>query len=488
MADGTNGPGTRRGVIVGREAAGRPSIGFATRPRPEGPGTAVGAPLDGHAIAIAPTGAGKLLSLVVPWTLGWPDEGSVLVVDPKGEAAAVTARARARRGSAVHVVDPFRVSGLRPSPCNPLRFIDPDSEDLLDDARAVAEMMLPERHDVRDAFWRSRALWFVTTAIVHVMRERKPPERTLVSVRDVVFGWARSMRRGEQLPGAAATALKLEGDDPEVRRAAETMELGSPETVGGILHYALEAVGFIRGEPVERSLECGGVDFESFARGDPTTCFLVLPPHLLKTHAPLLRLWSWAFLSSVQRRTRPPAGRTLFVVDEAAQLGHYGPLLTAVTLLRGYGLSTLSLWQDGAQLRSAYPDDWRTMVNNCRTLACFGARTDAGWRDALDTLGMAGCTRSEAEGRILVLSDGRERLLDRIDYRTDPLFEGEFDPNPFHEADAGPIVRPRTKRRKPRRPAARPGGTRRRVDPDLAREYDAVKAQVMALWEPEAVF
>ena len=46
-----------------------------------------------------------------------------------------------------------------------------------------------------------------------------------------------------------------------------------------------------------------------------------------------------------------------------------------MTLLRGYGLQTWSFWQDPSQLQNLYPNDWPTMVNNCRAVQCFGANT-----------------------------------------------------------------------------------------------------------------
>src|SRR3546814_12695399 len=76
----------------------------------------------------------------------------------------------------------------------------------------------------------------------------------------------------------------------------------------------------------------------------------------------------------MRRRARPEAS-TLFVLDEAAQLGTFNELRQAVTLLRGYGLQTWSFWQDALQLQYLYPDDWQTMVNNSKVVQCFGANT-----------------------------------------------------------------------------------------------------------------
>jgi len=54
----------------------------------------------------APPGSGKFTRFIAPNLLTFP--GSVLVYDPKGEAAAVTARYRRTLGP-VYVIDPFSV-------------------------------------------------------------------------------------------------------------------------------------------------------------------------------------------------------------------------------------------------------------------------------------------------------------------------------------------------------------------------------------------
>jgi len=101
----------------------------------------------------------------------------------------------------------------------------------------------------------------------------------------------------------------------------------------------------------------------------------VIPPHLLAAQGRLLRLWVGAMMNAIMRRRARTETSTLFLLDEAAQLGPLDELRQAVTLLRGYGLQTWSFWQDASQLRHLYPSDWQTMVNNSKVVQCFGANT-----------------------------------------------------------------------------------------------------------------
>ena len=51
---------------------------------------------ESHLVTIAPTGAGKGRSAIIPTCLNW--KGGLIVIDPKGEAVATTARYRRQLG------------------------------------------------------------------------------------------------------------------------------------------------------------------------------------------------------------------------------------------------------------------------------------------------------------------------------------------------------------------------------------------------------
>jgi type IV secretion system protein VirD4 len=63
----------------------------------------------GHLMTIASTGAGKGVGCIIPALLRHP--GPVVVIDPKGENYAVTARARREMGQQVVLLDPFQITG-----------------------------------------------------------------------------------------------------------------------------------------------------------------------------------------------------------------------------------------------------------------------------------------------------------------------------------------------------------------------------------------
>lgn len=79
---------------------------------------------EGHLITIAPTGAGKGVSCIIPALLTW--QGPAVVIDPRGENYAVTGAYREAMGQKVHVLDPFDVTNASmKGRLNPLDLIPP---------------------------------------------------------------------------------------------------------------------------------------------------------------------------------------------------------------------------------------------------------------------------------------------------------------------------------------------------------------------------
>jgi type IV secretion system protein VirD4 len=117
-----------------------------------------------HAAVIAPTGAGKGRCVLVPWLLCY--SGSAVVVDPKAEAAYVTAFHRCRMGQKILLFDPWEIyrprsgddSVVRLS-FNPIRVMLRNSADLSDDCLTLVELAAGEApKSLQDPFWRTLAL------------------------------------------------------------------------------------------------------------------------------------------------------------------------------------------------------------------------------------------------------------------------------------------------------------------------------------------
>ena len=410
---------------------------------------------EGHLMTVAPTGAGKGTGCIVPALLRYP--GPVIVIDPKGENAAITARRRRELGHEVVVIDPMGITDLPSASLNPLDLIDIDGPYAVDRAMSVVETLAPAGlgNNSNDGdYWRERGATLVLGVILHVLADLPREDRHLGTVQRLVSQamseTALYVRATEGQPKAEEALVDtvlygLEASrNPEAARIGSMLRMGAVSTLGGILSFAQSIVSVFRAGAIETSLRTTSFDLNAVVAGAPLSIYLVLPPHMLGSHGRLLRLWVQALMTLISSRNSRPPQSTLFILDEAAQLGPFDALRTAVTLMRGYGVQTWSFWQDSSQLVTLYPKDWQSMVNNCRTVQCFGANTLLAARSMAEIVGYAGPERLldlEDHEMLLQLSGDIPVIARLPNYLTDEAFKGLYDPNPYHDP-ARPVVGP----------------------------------------------
>jgi len=381
---------------------------------------------DGHLITLAPTGAGKGRSGVIPALLTHP--GATLTIDIKGENYHVTARRRREMGHRVVVLDPFRVSVPNPDTLNPLDLLSLAGSEPDSDSELLAELMCGGQPiSTKDLFWELSGKGMITGLVGFAGEHPDPTKRTLGNVLDTMYAddsdyniavvldthtFANETAR-QELVGY----LQHEKDKcrPSVRSTAQSM------------------VKCLGSKSVRSSLDQTSFDLAAWRDGDPAIdIYLIFPPEKLDSHRAVLRLLLGTLLTVLLRRKTPPRERTLLLLDECGQLGALSHLKTALTLLRGYGVQAWTFWQDLSQLRSLYPTDWETLLNNSAVVQAFGMAN--GWmaRTAAELMGLpvAHLLRLEADEQVISRPGKGAEVVRRVDYLTDPQFAGLFDANP----------------------------------------------------------
>src|SRR5277367_6495482 len=103
-----------------------------------------------HLLLFGPNGTGKGTRFLIPNLLSIKDR-SIVVIDPKGELAAVTADYRRTVGDVV-MLNPFNVLGLGSAGFNPLALLNSKSpETFYDDAAALGEALI--KIEGKDPHW-----------------------------------------------------------------------------------------------------------------------------------------------------------------------------------------------------------------------------------------------------------------------------------------------------------------------------------------------
>jgi type IV secretion system protein VirD4 len=386
---GRDTPNGRRGIFLGYDgegAHGRP-VGFTD---------------DRHVITIAGSRAGKGRSLIVPNMLLY--EGSVLAIDPKGELARITSRARAEKGQRVFVLDPFRVSAdacetdaqkaaleARFAYYNPLSELDPKSATFIDDAMIIASAMIKDGR-TNDRFWAdsARVLMHALIMYVFVLPE---DDRNLCTVRDLLTLRGPLMERAVSgLEMCAQDALwqllKNTGNDKfngVVKAAGETFSTMHDNGVSSVLATARTETAFLDSPMLQSILRAppkgpnGEAQGRTFKLGDmkrhAVTVYLCLPAGRMASHANWLRIFIDLAMMAFERDNKRLEVPLLMVLNEFPVLGYMRSLEAAAGQIAGFGVKLWTVIQDVTQLQRLYRETWETFVGNAGVVTAF-ANTD----------------------------------------------------------------------------------------------------------------
>lgn len=377
---------------------------------------------DIHAMTIAPTGAGKGRGVVIPNLLHF--DGSVVAIDVKGELFDVTAEHRAKFGR-VHLLDPFR---LRPNAAaarlNPFDLLMLPGASLETDAVMMASHLAAGHDFSTDAYWNDAANSLVGSMIAHLATGEPAESRTIRELRDRMLSGMLEQQIAHWLDAEKVV-------NPMARRGFESyLEIPSDKTRPSVLSTARSYFQNLDGRGLEETFSHSTIDLTDVICGEPMTIYIVVPATKLHSHRLVLRLILATLMTAIMSRTSLPERRTLFMLDEAAQLGHMPTLVQAQTLLRSYGLQVWSFWQNVSQMKKLYPE-WETLVDNCAFLQVFGSGHHTSVQQAAELIGVgASDIRSLGRNEQFLSFTGEKPLrCRRLDYLRDPFFRGKFREN-----------------------------------------------------------
>jgi type IV secretion system protein VirD4 len=418
------------------------AMGFAAPRQPE-PVPVAESPIlygeDRHLVTIAPTGAGKGRGVIIPNLLRF--EGSVIVIDPKGETWHVTARRRKEMGQEVRLLDPFGAVSKKTDSLNPFDLFDRPGALLDADSEMLASLLAGDVGFHKEPFWDNWGRSLMSGVIAAVAETAGRGERHFGRVREILMS-------DDAVYNLAAL---IEGHETLNRLSKQNISSFLPiteQTRSGILSTAQSYLKVVNSDSALRSLSRSTINLDAVRRGDPMTIYIVIPPDKLESHGGLLRLWVGALMLTVMGRKRRPKRSTLFLLDECAQLGEFGPLRQSMTLLRGYGLQVWPFFQDLSQLQRLYPKDWRTIFNNAGVFQLFGVANHLMARESSDLIGDidADVLRKMSKSQQVIAVSNEKAVSARLpDYLEDTLFAGQWDPNPMFDMD-GPSGTPARRR------------------------------------------
>lgn len=353
-------------------------------------GDEVGFRDDRHALITAGTRSGKGVSLIIPNLVAWP--GSLVVIDPKGENAKVTAARRAQgsaycegRGQKTCILDPFAEvlpgegSSDLQGAFNPLDMLDADKDESVDIAARIAESLIVSESS-NDPIWENSAKDALKGVILHVASwpDFLPEERNLVTVQRLLREGDQRARKLAMLAGdedisAMKALFDAMGRNPAFSGVVagtglQLYELAdSPRTLAGVLQVVRVNLSFLDSPGMKRLLVRSTFkisDLKTLPGG--FSLFLSLPQRFIETHCRWLRMMTELIIGEMEQiRQQPACGYpVLMVLDEFPSLKRMRVLESAAAQIAGYGVKLIFVVQTLAQLKEIYKDNWETFISN----------------------------------------------------------------------------------------------------------------------------
>lgn len=318
----------------------------------------------GHVLTVAGTRGGKGMNLIIPNLLGVGGyQGSWVVIDPKGENAAITARYQREQGQKVVILNPWGLleENIGESHSyNPLDLLaDKNSIHLVDDVQIIAEMLVPVSKDEKDKFFSDNARSIVAGLLLHLVTSQEPEKQVLKTI----WQWVRlhGDKWNELLADMAVSDHPAYGET--VRNAAgEILKLmaAGDNTFGSIMATVLQCTEFLKSPALQKAMQ-SGFSPQELADGR-TTLYVIIPADKLQSHYRWLRLVVTTTMRAVVRK---PDKRVTFLLDEFAALGYLPEIETALSTYAGFEITVWAILQSLIQLKGICHDSWETFTANC---------------------------------------------------------------------------------------------------------------------------
>ncbi len=321
---------------------------------------------DRHLLTIAPTRSGKGTTAIIPNLLTY--SGSVLVIDPKGENAMITAAQRERMGQDVYIVDPWNIaSDGKSARFNPLDWLVNGDIDITENAMLLADALIVADGE-GDKFWVEESKALLQGLILYVATDKHEEEtRTLSRVRDLLLLDGDDMRLLFQ--------RMLDSDHHIVASTGARCAQKEEKLLANVIASAQAQTHFLDSARLRESLSSSDFRFEDL-KTKPMSVYLVLPADRLNTFSRWLRLMIQQAITVNARNIEvKPAKPVLFLLDEMPSLGKLTMVEQAFGLMAGFGMQLWGIAQDLGQLKKIYGEGgYETLISNSGMIQYFGSR------------------------------------------------------------------------------------------------------------------
>ena len=306
---------------------------------------------DGHILVVGGAGSGKTSCIAIPSLLAWREP--VFCIDIKGELYQHSKRLNAK------VFDPLSANTYGYDPFYLLK----SSENPAQEARAIAQALVPLPLNVLEPFWIESAQNVLTASILNY------------SAQGLSF-----LETAEMIQSIAPVKMiqeLFESPEREARYCVNSLAGLEGKTLSSIMsELAKNIVPFVTDKNLIHALSRPkNIMPDDLEYGNDV--FICIPEHLLRQWKSLLTLIVSQFLRHFEKRPNMTSTPILFLLDEFPRLGKIEEITDGLATLRSKKITICPIIQSLAQLDLIYGvSARRVIVDNCAYKAVLNA-TDA---------------------------------------------------------------------------------------------------------------
>ncbi len=417
----------------------------------------------GHALTVAPTGAGKGVNAIIPNLL---QHEWIFLLDPGGENAAIASRAWRAKDYSFFCLNPWGMHSGNPwslpsHRLNPLDILDPASETFSSDAELLADMIVVRSGSETgsSAYFKDEARSGIRAFLMHIVTAEPKARQNLLTLREYISAEAGVW---EKLIAAMKSNQSAGGLIAREAAQHERREAQAAEEFSAILSTMKQDTNFIEDPVMQRALMSSDVnlaDLKGWRNGAALpgcVVSVVIPLEYFETHAAYARLMVGCALWEMQRK--PLArGRVLFVLDEFPALKRMDKISQGLATLRKYRVWLWPVIQNLGQLKQIYGQNWQTFMTNAGVKQFMGAgdletaqyvsdlcgegtievSTKSRQGESVSQTSRRLATAQEimnmsADLQIVFADNLRPMLLQKRPYWHRPSLRGSFNLNPYH--------------------------------------------------------
>lgn len=351
-----------KGIFLGKSS--HPELAGAAL---NSPGAPVCSTPERHTLIVGQTRTGKGTRIIVPTLLRY--QGSALVIDPKGENAAITARARQEQlGQDIHIINPWNMLpntfgnlGFTPATYNPLDVLDLHDPNAVAVAQSLARAICPISSGGNEKFWEGSAASLL--AAVFLWLAWDPGEKkTLARTRQIVTLTRAKLTRDFLIPMAAS-----KGFDGAISELAQPFVDMPDVTYGGVVTNLTTPTDFLSDQQVKAATSTSSFPMMDLATGQATV-YVVFPFGEMDTKKTWLRLVIASAMQAFKKVATPREDdhRCLFLIDEFGSMGRLDDVPRDIATMSGFGVDFALIIQNLGQLKEHYGEGSKgTILSNC---------------------------------------------------------------------------------------------------------------------------